>query len=56
MQLLSFFQNVLSNKDANSTEFDSSSDQPVIDLMEDQKKISNKGRYNAIRALMTVKS
>lgn len=41
--VIEFFQNVLSNKDANSTEFDSSSDQPVIDLMEDQKKISNKG-------------
>ena len=41
--VIEFSRNVLGYKDANSTEFDSQSLNPVIDLMEEQKSIVNKG-------------
>ncbi|KAA3618332.1 MAG: CTP synthase [Calditrichaeota bacterium] len=40
---IEFARNVLGLSDANSTEFDNNSADPVIDLMEEQKGISNKG-------------
>lgn len=41
--VIEFARNVLGLKDANSTEMNPSTSQPVIDLMEDQKSISNMG-------------
>lgn len=41
--VIEFARNVLGLKDANSTEMDSKTKNPVIDLMEDQKHIVNKG-------------
>lgn len=41
--VIEFARNVLGLKDANSTEMDSKTKHPVIDLMEDQKEIVNKG-------------
>lgn len=41
--VIEFARNVCDLKDANSTEFNSDSPFPVIDLMEDQKSISGKG-------------
>jgi CTP synthase len=38
-----FARNVLGIKDANSTEFDELTPDPIIDLMPDQKKITHKG-------------
>lgn len=43
MAVVEYARNVLDYKDANSTEFDSNSPQPVIDLMPDQVDISDKG-------------
>lgn len=45
MQLMAveFARNVLGLKDANSTEFDPNTPNPVIDIMEDQKNIENMG-------------
>ncbi|PMP91951.1 MAG: CTP synthetase, partial [Hydrogenobaculum sp.] len=45
MQLMAveFARNVLGFKDANSTEFDPNTPNPVIDIMEDQKNIENMG-------------
>ena len=40
---IEFSRNVLGKKDANSTEFDTNTNYPVIDLMEEQKKVKNKG-------------
>ena len=40
---IEFSRNVLKNKNANSTEFDKNTPYPVIDLMEGQKNIKNKG-------------
>ena len=40
---IEFSRNVLMKKDANSTEFHSSTNYPIIDLMEKQKKVINKG-------------
>ncbi len=41
--VIEFAQNILKLKSAASTEFDESTKHPVIDLMEEQKKIKNKG-------------
>jgi CTP synthase len=41
--VIEFSRNVLGYKDANSTEFSPKSPHPVIDLMEDQRKIDMKG-------------
>jgi len=41
--VIEFARNVLGYKDANSTEFNSDTMHPVIDIMEEQKKIINKG-------------
>jgi len=45
MQLMAveFARNVLGFKDANSTEFEPDTENPVIDIMEDQKNIENMG-------------
>jgi CTP synthase len=43
MAAIEFARNVLGLKDAHSTEMDPDSDEPVIDLMEEQKKITAKG-------------
>ncbi|MBS1752443.1 MAG: CTP synthase [Ferruginibacter sp.] len=43
MAVIEFARNVLGWKDAHSTEMDEKTSHPVIDLMEDQKNISNKG-------------
>lgn len=41
--VIEFSRHVLNMEDAHSTEIDDKSDYPVIDLMEDQKTITNKG-------------
>ncbi|MDP4265935.1 MAG: CTP synthase [Bacteroidota bacterium] len=41
--VIEFARNVLGYKDAHSTEINPSTDHPVIDIMEDQKKIVSKG-------------
>ena len=41
--VVEFGRNVIGFKDAHSTEFDADSPYPVIDLMEDQKNINDKG-------------
>lgn len=41
--VIEFGRNVLGFKDANSTEMDSKTKDPIIDLMEEQKKITKKG-------------
>jgi len=41
--VIEFARNVLGYEDANSTEFDSDTKHPVIDLMEDQKFVEDKG-------------
>jgi CTP synthase len=41
--VIEFARNVLDLKDANSTEFDTHSDHPVICMLEEQKKITHKG-------------
>ena len=43
MAVIEFARNVLSLKDANSTEMDNKTPNPVIDLMEEQKSITDKG-------------
>src|SRR5918994_432773 len=43
MAVIEFAKNVLGYKDAHSTEMDPSTPDPVIDLMEEQKKITTKG-------------
>ena len=43
MAVIEFARNVLGLKDANSTEMDENTSNPVIDLMEDQKTITDKG-------------
>ena len=43
MAVIEFSRNVLCIKDANSTEVDPKTKNPVIDLMEDQKEIKRKG-------------
>ena len=43
MAVIEFARNVLGLKDANSTEMDMETPYPVIDLMEDQKSITDKG-------------
>ncbi len=43
MMAVEFARNVIGLKEANSTEFDPHTPYPVIDLMEDQKKVSNLG-------------
>ena len=43
MAVIEFARNVLEMKDANSTEMNPSTQYPVIDLMESQKHITNKG-------------
>ena len=43
MAVIEFARNVLGLADANSTEMDAASKNPVIDLMEDQKTITDKG-------------
>ena len=40
---IEFSRNILNKKSANSSEFDRNTDYPIIDLMEKQKKIVNKG-------------
>jgi len=43
MAVIEFSRNVLGLKDANSTEMDLETPNPVIDLMEEQKSITDKG-------------
>ena len=43
MAVIEFARNVLGIKDAHSTEMNPESTEPVIDMMEEQKKITNKG-------------
>jgi CTP synthase len=43
MAVIEFARNVLGLKDAHSTEMDPETNDPVIDLMEEQKKITSKG-------------
>lgn len=43
MAAIEFARNVLGLKDANSTEMDPNTTEPVIDMMEDQKRITMKG-------------
>jgi len=43
MAVIEFARNILGIKNAHSTEMDPTSDQPVIDMMEEQKKITMKG-------------
>ena len=43
MAVIEFARNVLGIKDAHSTEMDPNTNEPVIDMMEEQKKISMKG-------------
>ncbi len=43
MAVIEFARNVLNIEDANSTEMDKNTSNPVIDLMEDQKTITDKG-------------
>jgi len=43
MAVIEFARNVLGLKEAHSTEMDPDSKEPVIDLMEEQKKITAKG-------------
>lgn len=43
MAVIEYARNVLNLKDANSTEMNESTSHPVINLMEEQKNISNKG-------------
>jgi CTP synthase len=43
MAAIEFARNVLGIKDANSTEMNPDTTNPVIDMMEEQKKITNKG-------------
>ena len=43
MMVIEFARNVLAYKDANSTEMDAQTSHPVIDLMEEQKNISQMG-------------
>lgn len=43
MAAIEFARNVLAHKDAHSTEMDIATPHPVIDLMEEQKKITSKG-------------
>ena len=43
MAVIEFARNVLGLKDAHSTEMDPQTPDPVIDLMEEQKKITAKG-------------
>ena len=43
MAVIEFARNVLGIKDAHSTEMDPNSSEPVIDMMEEQKKITMKG-------------
>jgi len=41
--VIEYARNVLKLKDANSTEFNNKTEHPIIDLMEEQKKITNLG-------------
>lgn len=53
--IIEFARNVCGLKNANSTEFDKETPYPVIDLMESQKKIKNKGgtmRLGSYRELL----
>ncbi len=43
LAVIEFSRNVCGIKDANSTEFDEHTNEPVIDIMEEQKNISNMG-------------
>ncbi len=43
MAAIEFARNVLNLKEAHSTEMDPDTKEPVIDLMEDQKQVTNKG-------------
>lgn len=57
--VVEFFRNVIGYKDAASTEVNSKSAHPVIDMMENQKKVKNKGgtmRLGAYNCVLTDKS
>jgi len=43
MATIEFARNVLGIKEANSTEMDEHTKEPIVDLMEDQKKVTGKG-------------
>ena len=51
MAVVEFARNVLGLKDANSAEFDEKTKNPVIHIMEEQKKINNKGGTMRLRSL-----
>ncbi len=44
---IEFARNVLGYTKSNSMEFDTSTEHPVISLMEEQKNVVDKRRYNA---------
>ncbi|MFM8853021.1 MAG: CTP synthase, partial [Acidimicrobiaceae bacterium] len=51
-----FARNVVGLKDANSTEFNAATPHPVIDLMNDQREVTEKGgtmRLGAYYAVLT---
>ncbi len=51
MAVIEFSRNVLGIKDADSTEMNPDTKNPVIDLMEDQKTITDKGGTMRFRCL-----
>ena len=51
MAVVEFARDVLGLKDANSAEFDEKTKNPVIHIMEEQKKINNKGGTMRLRSL-----
>ena len=47
MAVIEFASNVLGINNAHSTEMDPQTPDPVIDMMEEQKKITDDGRHDA---------
>ena len=54
MAAIEFARNVLNLKDAHSTEMDPDTKNPVIDLMEEQKKVTVKGGTMSVWAVIHV--
>ena len=51
MAVVEFARDVLGLKDANSAEFDEKTKNPVIHIMEEQKKVNKKGGTMRLRKL-----
>ena len=51
MAVVEFARDVLNLKDANSTEFNEKTENPVIHIMEEQKKCEEKGRNYAFGSI-----